>query len=517
MRVGILLFSCIVLSSMAGAQEPKDLARSLEKQISKLISTAEPSIVGIVVSHSLKYPPLSDAEKMIPGWLGRYVQNNGPFRNQVVVASTDKLDLGDPSNVPDNTFGTGIVLDDSKGLILTNYHLVEGATKIFVRFSNGKGTYANFHAYDGRSDLAVLKLIDIPADGIRSVKLGLARVNPGPNNEPPTVTRGQWVVSIGHPSASGFVDGSPSASWGILSNIKRRSPGATREEQRNRALHHYGCLLQTDARVTLGCSGAGLFNLDGELIGISTPLAALLGAETAGGLVLPLDPNYRRIIAELMRGREVEYGFLGVSILQSRNNERLENGLPISSVLAGTPAAEAGLLSGDAIISIDGNPLKEQDDLFIYVGAALAGTKVKIMALRAGRTRQVEATLVKVENSFPTFGVNRPQPVAGLRVDYSSVKLAINAVGNAGPRGVIIRDIEPKSEAETAFKRLDPGNRMDDYSRWLITNVNNNPVSTPAEFYNACARQRQVELRVIDPKDGSSFTVTLNPTVNNRP
>src|SRR5262249_12990240 len=153
-----------------------------------------------------------------------------------------------------------------------------------------------------RSDLAVLRLLDKKLRPLPKLKIG-----DGGN-----ARKGKFVVSLANPFAAGFRDGSPSASWGIISNIQRRAPGNPEEETQKIPLHLHPILLQTDARLNLGCSGGALLNLRGELIGLTTSRAAINGSEMAGGFAIPLDTNVQRIIARLQEGMEVEYGFLGV-------------------------------------------------------------------------------------------------------------------------------------------------------------------------------------------------------------
>jgi serine protease Do len=516
MRRGFLGLIPLLLSasvSFAADSPAREKVRELEQYTRRVIETAEPSIVAIVVSHSAKYPPLPAAVRERPGRLGDYIPTDLRHRAGPWVpppTGPDKLDLSDPRNIPDNEYGSGVVLDDN-GLILTTYHLIEGATKIYVRTTGGKGSYADVHAADARSDLAVLKLLH-PPTGLRPVKFADVRTGAGANGGRPTVTRGQWVISLGYPLAAGFADGSPSASWGILSNVRRRAAGPGQEEQRNRPLYRHSILLQTDARVTLGCSGAALLNMDGELIGLTTPMAAVLGAETAGGFALPFDANYRRIVKTLQAGREVEYGFLGVSVLPTTNGP-LDGGLRIEHVSPGTPAALAGLAGkadgvrggADYILSIDGHPVREQDDLFLYISAALAGTKIKLEVAKKGApAREVVVTLAKYAHGLPWIASVRPPSVFGLRVDYSSLLLQQDrrAAEQGMPEpGVLVRDLEPDSPAAAKFKPLGDNPR-----RWLITQVNGRPVRTPDEFYRAAAGQRSVKLRLVDP----------NPTARDR-
>src|SRR5262249_52780164 len=157
------------------------------------------------------------------------------------------------------------------------------ATKVYVRVpvkGGSAGSYADIHAADPRSDLAVLRLIQ-PPERLTAVTFG----------DGGKVRKGDWVIALANPYAAGFRDGSPSAPWGIVSNLRRRAPGGYRETDATKTLHHYGTLIQTDARLNLGCSGGALLNLDGELIGLTTSLAALTGGEGAGGYAVPMDAN----------------------------------------------------------------------------------------------------------------------------------------------------------------------------------------------------------------------------------
>jgi serine protease Do len=512
MRRGPLATALLAIAVLpAAADDPvRDKVKAVEDQIRRAIDTAEPSIVAVVVSHSTKYPPLPADERTQPGRLGTYPRATD-FLAHGRPQPRDydpRLDLSDPLNTPDHSYGSGVVIDPD-GLILTTFHLIEGATKVYVRTASGKGSYADIHAADARSDLAVLRLID-PPPGLKAIRFADVRTGPGPKGETPTVDRGMWVLTLGHPVASGVSDGSPSASWGILSGVRRRAAGPGREDQRSRALHHYSMLLQTDARITLGCSGAALLNLDGELIGLTTPMAAVTGAETAGGFAIPVDQNYRRIIDVLRAGREVEYGFLGVSV--NTLSAARADGLPLEYVIPGTPAHSVGLVGSDlagvpdVITAIDGQPVREQDDLFLYIGAALAGTKVRLSVLRDRQIRQVDVVLAKQQHDLPWIATNLPRPVHGLRVDYSSILLTKHAAPRAFPpprvpAGVMIREIVPGSPAEARFKEIDNAT-----SQWLITHVNGKPVTTPAEFYRAAAGQASVTLRLFSLVPGSADT-----------
>src|SRR5207247_10742088 len=116
-----------------------------------------------------------------------------------------------PNFIPE-LYGSGVVID-AAGLVLTNEHVIHGATGLYVRLPGEKGCYASVLAADQRSDLAVLKL-DNPLPGLKAIPIGQGE----------KLRKGQFVLSLANPFAAGFRDGSPSASWGIVSNLRRRAP-----------------------------------------------------------------------------------------------------------------------------------------------------------------------------------------------------------------------------------------------------------------------------------------------------
>jgi serine protease Do len=281
------------------------------------------------------------------------------------------------------------------------------------------------------------------------------------------------VLTIANPFAAGFRDGSPSASWGIVSNVRRRPASQTVHEfERARLLHDYGTLLQTDARLNLGCSGGALINLRGEAIGLTTALVALPGSEAAGGYAIPFDERMRRIVQVLKEGREVEYGFLGVQL--SPDAGRGE-GVRVFRVTPGSPAARAGLLGGDVIVAVDDMPVYENDDLFFTVGTALAGSEIQVEYRRPpprGMRKEVRVTLAKFYVPTKVIASKRVS-IRGLRVDYTSLLLQQPTMLRGIPDGVVISDVEPSSPAANAGLKVNE----------IITRVNGREVNSPADFY----------------------------------
>ena len=323
-----------------------------------------------------------------------------------------------------------MVIDADNGLVLTMAHVIHDATKIYVRLPGGRGSWADIHAADPRSDLAVLRLLDPPAD-LKAVKRG-----DGSN-----LRKGQFVICLANPYAAGFRDGSPSASWGIVSNLQRRASGVTGEIERpgvKPTLHHYGTLIQTDVRLALGCSGGGLFNLNGELIGLTTAQAALAGSEAPGGFAVPLDGPMKRIIDVLARGNEVEYGFLGV---QFAKESRSGAGVTVTGVEVGSPAATAGLVHDDVITAINGSPISDNDDLYLQISLCLAGGEARIEAIGSdGRPKTCTAPAGQIVHAgqghrlAPAAG--RRRPARGLRQHPGPARRPAAPAGGRGhPRG----------------------------------------------------------------------------------
>jgi serine protease Do len=470
--VALVLTALIAASSTpSGLQDDPEVEKTmaLQKVLHKVIAQVEPSVACIIVSRSDAYQKLGlGPDKECPGGLGDF--DPEVLRSKPDLSQNDrklwqrKLDLADPGHVP-QAFGSGVVID-SAGLILTNYHVVQDATKLYVRLPNGRGSYADIHAADPRSDLAVLRLLNPKLPPVEAIRLGDAD----------RMERGHFVLSIANVFAAGFRDGQPSASWGILSNIRRRAVAPPRDESQSKPLHYYGTLLQTDARLHLGCSGGALVNLDGEMIGLTSALAAIQGGETPGGFAIPVNAGLRRIIELLKRGEEVEYGFLGVSLVEKVPDGT--TGVALASVTPGSPAfVEAKLRGREVIVAINGTALQQSDDLLIALGTQLAGCKVRLDYRRGKDQQTAVVTLAKLyvpgKRIWSSHG-KRPY-CRGMRVDYTSILAQKAPRLPSIPPGVMVCDVKPNSPAERAFFK--PGD--------VITHVNRMPVNTPAAFYDA--------------------------------
>lgn len=442
---------------------------ALEKSLVDAIARAERSVVAI----SRQRRPLGAARPAAPG---ERVEGRDEPRDAERVGLVPERTPEDPDFVPQD-YATGVVVDRS-GLIVTAYHALGDVARSRYWVTWQRKPYeATVRAADPWLDIAVLK---IAADNLEPIRFGDAR----------TLRRGQFVVALGNPYAIAR-DGLPSATWGIVSNLSRRAPPAGGGDERRAAaggetLHHYGTLIQTDARLSLGTSGGALLNLQGEMIGLTTTLAALEGYETSAGFAIPVDDVFQRTLETLKAGRKAEYGFLGVApeLLSLEERQAGGQGVRVRRAVPGTPAAKAGLLPDDLITHVAGTPIVDSTDLIRELSKWPVEAKIQLTVQRGVAQRGVppKPIAVPVELSKKHLAGTRP-PVAetpdpvwrGLRVDYSTAVSRFESKSRElDPQGcVVIADVQRDSPAWNAGLR--PGA--------FISHVGSQRVSKPREFY----------------------------------
>jgi putative serine protease PepD len=259
--------------------------------------------------------------------------------------------------------GSGFVVDED-GHVITNYHVVQGATSLHVTFADGSTYDATLVGSDPSTDLAVLK-VDAPADKLHPLLLG----------DSDAVAVGDGVVAIGSPYGL-----EETVTSGIVSALDR-----TIESTNGYSIPG---TIQTDAAINHGNSGGPLFNLRGQVIGVNSQIESETGGNTGVGFAIPSN-TVRSVADQLIAGDEVEHAYLGVSLRTPLG----ESGAQVASVTAGSPAAEAGLEAGDVITSFDGDPISSAEDLTSAVSTMSPGDEVGITYTRDGETHAVEATL----------------------------------------------------------------------------------------------------------------------------
>ncbi len=423
---------CTGVGAVAQDASNAGAAASLENTLVAAIARSEKSVVAIA---RVKKEPVG--ESLI-------LENRpDPFGRRMLLPAAPQPT--DPDFLP-NEYGTGVVVD-RQGLILTAYHVLGEDSEYYVTTADRRVYKATPKAADPRSDMAVLS---IEANDLTPIVLGDAA----------KIKKGQIVIALGNPFSIAR-DGQVSASWGIVSNLGRKAPPAPSESDSTGkpTLHHFGTLIQTDAKLNLGTSGGALVNLQGEMIGLTVSWAAATGFESTAGYAIPIDATFRRVLETLKQGREVEYGFLGVPPSNLQPQEILQglHGIRVLQAVPGTPAVKAGVKVGDVITAVNGEPVYDADGFVLSVGKRPVESLVKLTVLRGDRARVIEAKLSK----YPVRGkkiVTEAEPLwRGLRVDYPTAVVDQEGRGMMGlsfpAAGVTVVEVAEGSPAFAAGLR----------------------------------------------------------------
>jgi len=257
--------------------------------------------------------------------------------------------------------GSGFVYD-SNGRIITNQHVVDGATSISVRFWNGKTYKAELVGSDPSTDLAVIK-VDAPASVL--TPLVLADSN--------AVAVGDNVVAIGSP-------------FGLENTVTSGIVSALHRQMTSPNNFSIDDSIQTDAAINHGNSGGPLLNAQGQVIGVNAQIESDSGGNDGVGFAIPSN-TVKSIVSELISTGKAEHAYLGVSVETANASVR------ITEVRTGTPAADAGLQSGDRIVSVDGKRIVSGDGLTSAISAKKPGDTVSITYSRGGQSHTVKIEL----------------------------------------------------------------------------------------------------------------------------
>lgn len=387
--------------------------------------------------------------------------------------------------------GSGVIVS-ADGTILTNNHVVEGATKITVEMNNGKSYEAKTLGTDPPSDLAVLK---IEGENLPFLTLG--------NSD--TVRIGDIVLAIGNPLGIG-----QTVTAGIISAKGRRtgiSDGGSFED-----------FLQTDAPINRGNSGGALVNLTGELIGINSQILA--GGASGGniGIGFSIPSNMAKSVMEqLVQNGKVRRGMLGINI--QNINEDLAKGLGlketkgvlVSNVKTGGAAEKAGLKRGDVITSINGETVEDSNVLRNKVAGTLPGTDIKVKFVRDGSEQEVTAKLDELDSgSEKTPNQQNDQKDSenpaeegklGLTLQPVTPEVAKQLEIPEDTKGLVVTQADPSGAAAAA------GMRRGD----VILEVNRQGVSTLDEMRSALEKSGNNAAMLLVSRGGQTTYLTIKP------
>jgi S1-C subfamily serine protease len=475
--------AALAIGSGIGAAEPPSAdgaaaLLALEQSVVDAIARGEKSVVAVARVRRSTEGDSQDSSTLL-----RFPLSANPLFDSSPLS---------PDFVP-NDFGAGVVID-AAGLVLTNYHVLGDAQQSdFYVWSQRHPYKATVLSADPWYDLAVLR---VDAQDLVPITFGDAK----------QLRKGQFVIALGNPYAIAR-DGEVSASWGIVANLLRRAPrmsGRAGEPLGNDTLHHYGTLIQTDARLNLGYSGGALLNLRGEMVGLTTSYAASADYAAAAGFAVPVDAQFLQAVDVLKRGGRPAFGFLGVGteLLPESHQRSGRHGVRVVSVVDATPATRGGVQVGDVITHINQEPVYAVADLFRIVGAEPAGTAATVTVSRGGddareaQTVQLQVQLTKkyVSSARTPIGREDLAEWRGMKVDDASASPSFSVLGpHLDPQGcVYVAEVAQDSPAWKAGLR--PG--------VYVSHAEGTSVTSPAAFLAAtAAASGAVELVVLSGQD----------------
>ncbi len=449
---------------------------TLSNVFSSISKNLEPAVVNISTTQVIERPK---GEKNPDDFDG-----GTPFSNFF-----DRF-FNSPDNAPDaeKSLGSGVIVD-RKGFILTNDHVIDGATKIRVSLDGDEMHYgARVIGFDKDTDLAVIK-IDAGRD-LPIAKLG--------NSE--SVQVGDWVLAFGSPFGL-----NSTVTAGIVS-AKDRAAGT-----------QFQRFIQTDAAINPGNSGGPLVSMNGEVIGINTAIYTGRGSFEGVGFALPSNTAIN-IYNQLVTHGKVTRGSIGVTF-QDENSENpilmkelgAPYGIVIEKIEPGSPADKAGLKPGDVITNVDGKPVHNGNELVGPIAQTPIGRSVTIQFVRNKQAREVSVSVADRDKLFPEAAQDsdsqpgQPQEPGqfGLHVEQLTPDLS-SKLGIGKLTGVLVTEVEPATFAEdTGFQRGD-----------VIVEINHAPIASIAAYHAQMSKLKagddvlfKVEHR--DPSSGSWLTLFL--------
>ncbi len=380
--------------------------------------------------------------------------------------------FGDPELAeppPLQNLGSGVIVDAENGYILTNAHLIEAADEITVTLPGGQELPAKLVGSDPPTDVAVLQ-VDTDAVELTEIPLG----------DSDKLQVGDFVVALGNPFGLG-----QTATSGIVSALERS--GLT--------LEGYESFIQTDASINPGNSGGALINLQGELIGINTAILAPAGGNIGIGFAIPI--NMARTVAEqLVAHGEIRRGQLGVMVqdltpaLAKAFGINASKGAIVSQVVPDSPAARAGLQSGDVIVGIDGEAADSAAAVRNRVGLMPVGETVTLNVIRGDQELAVDVVVEPQATAEAGSAEGGDTALEGAELATAEVTLD----GQPQQRVRIVQ-LEPDSPAARAGLR--PGD--------VIISVNREPVQTVAELQQAIDEADSQAVLLVRRGEGAFF------------
>jgi len=374
--------------------------------------------------------------------------------------------------------GSGFIINRD-GHILTNNHVVDEAASVQVKLSDGREFSANVVGKDPKTDLALLKIDD--GGNLPVLPLG----------DSAALQVGEPIMAIGNPFGL-----EQTVTTGIVSATGRLIGASS-----------YDDFIQTDASINPGNSGGPLINARGEAVGISTAIFSRTGGSIGIGFAVPINMA-KFVVPQLAQHGRVVRGWLGVTIQPLTAELARSFGVPetegalVSNVQDGSPAAKAGVKSGDVIVEFDGKKVTRTTDLSRLVAATPVDKEVGLTVLRDRKPLSLTARVARLEDRSAAVASEKAEPgrpgKLGVTVEPVTAELA-RELGLQKAKGVVVRQVHPGSPAADAGIR--PGD--------VIAEVNRQPVQTADDLRQALEKQQPgTSALLLVHREGASLYLT---------
>ncbi|HDL7646794.1 TPA: serine endoprotease DegP [Yersinia enterocolitica] len=430
------------VSSVVAAETASSSSQQLPS-LAPMLEKVMPSVVSINVEGSAQVSNAGGIPPQFQQFFGDdspFCQDGSPFQGSPMCQGGPGSRGGAPSKQDFRALGSGVIIDAAKGYVVTNNHVVDNATKINVKLSDGRSFDAKVIGKDPRTDIALLQLKD--AKNLTAIKIA----------DSDQLRVGDYTVAIGNPYGLG-----ETVTSGIVSALGRSGLN----------VENYENFIQTDAAINRGNSGGALINLNGELIGINTAILAPDGGNIGIGFAIPSN-MVKNLTSQMVEFGQVKRGELGImgtelnSELAKAMKVDAQKGAFISQVLPKSAAAKAGIKAGDVIVSMNGKAINSFAGFRAEIGTLPVGSKMTLGLLRDGKPVNVEVTLEQSSQTQVDSG-NLYTGIEGAELSNSDVN---------GKKGVKVDSVKPgTAAARIGLKKGD-----------IIMGVNQQPVQNLGEL-----------------------------------
>ncbi len=371
--------------------------------------------------------------------------------------------------------GSGFITR-ADGVIVTNAHVVAGATKVSVALRDGQTYSAKILGSDEVNDLAVLK---IEAKGLPTAKLGTSD----------DLLVGEWVIAIGNPYGFLLGNSEPSVTTGVVSGVGRNLVG------QGQGSGVYVDMIQTDAAINPGNSGGPLVNANGDVIGVNSSIYSPTGSSIGLGFAIPIN-RAKRVTEDLLEHGQVRRPWVGIKpaiAAQGADGARagLNRGFTVQTVVPGSPAAKAGIRAGDLIVKSRARQLRNAYDWDAELLELRAGEKLTVIVRRDGRDMPITLTVA----DLPEVSAQKVQVLRELELVTLTPAIRTER-GIRSARGAVVFKVSDRVSEELG---LQPGD--------VIVQINRTPIEDASAVEKAISSQGgRGALRLFFERGGQVFS-----------